>query len=50
MQLEIVRFRGKGIQSQIFDFLEIGTGFYGLSNEVIRISLFWLLFPTKAIL
>ena len=35
----------KGVRCQIFDSLEICTKFYGLSHQVIRISIFWLLFP-----
>ena len=41
---------GKGQSTMSnFDFLETGAEFYCLSDEVIKISLFWLLFPTKAI-
>ena len=43
------KFRGTGVRPQIFYFLEISTEFYDLLHEVIRISLFWFVFPTKAI-
>ena len=41
--------KGREVRCHFYDFLQIDAEFYALSDEVIRIPPFWLLFPTKAI-
>ena len=48
LEIEQVKQILKRYDVKFFDFLEIGAEFYGLSHEVINISLIFLL-PTKVI-